>query len=88
MNTCAQRNEPADIITLALVTFGDHTLHHLFPTLDHSLIPLLQEIFEDTCKEFHLDLTPKSYTSIMCGQFEQLVRISPIKLEKKNMLKG
>lgn len=88
MNTCAQRNEPADIISLAIVTFGDHTLHHLFPTLDHSLIPLLQEIFEDTCKEFDLDLTPKSYTSIMCGQFKQLVRISPIKLEKKNMFKN
>lgn len=87
MNTCAERNEPADNLSLSLVTFGDHTLHHLFPTLDHSLLPPLQKIFEDTCKEFDLDLTPQSYTSVMCGQFKQLVRISPNNSKKKNMLK-
>lgn len=85
MNTCADRDEPADNLFLTLVTFGDHKLHHLFPTLDHSLIPLLQEIYEDTCKEFDLDLTLKSYTSVMCGQFKQLVRTTPNKPKNKNI---
>lgn len=76
-NTSVERNEPMDNIFLTLATFGDHTLHHLFPTLDHSLIPLLQDIFNETCKEFGLELTPKSFTTIILGQFKQLVRVTP-----------
>jgi len=49
----------------------------LFPALDHSLIPLLKDTYEDTCKEFGLDLTPKSFTTIMHGQFKQLTRLTP-----------
>lgn len=77
MNTTAERKEPINNIFVTLATFGDHTLHHLFPTLDHSLIPYLKEIFEDTCKEFGLDLTPTSSTALMRGQFEQLSRVTP-----------
>lgn len=87
MNTSVERDEPYNNIFLSLATFGDHTLHHLFPVLDHSIIPLLQETFEDTCKEFGLDLTPKSYTTIMKGQFKQLVRLIPNELKRNNVLK-
>ncbi|VVC46188.1 Cytochrome b5-like heme/steroid binding domain,Fatty acid desaturase domain [Cinara cedri] len=75
--TSVERNEPIDNIFLTMATFGDHTLHHLFPALDHSLIPLLQDTFEDTCKEFGLDLTQKSAVTIARGQFKQLVRLTP-----------
>jgi len=77
LKTSVERNEPINNIFVTIATFGDHTLHHLFPALDHSLIPLLQETFEDTCKEFGLDITPKSCTAIMHGQFKQLSRITP-----------
>lgn len=75
--TSVERDEPINYIFLTMATFGDHTLHHLFPALDHSLIPLLQNIYEDTCKEFGLDLTPKSTVAIARGQFKQLVRLTP-----------
>ncbi|VVC31441.1 Cytochrome b5-like heme/steroid binding domain,Fatty acid desaturase domain [Cinara cedri] len=78
MNTSAERSEPfKNNIFFQLVTFGDHTLHHLFPSLDQSLIPLVQNIFEDTCKEFGMDVSQKSVMSIMHGQFKQLVRLTP-----------
>lgn len=32
--------------------FGEHHLHHLFPTVDHYYLPLLQPIFRKTCLEF------------------------------------
>lgn len=79
MDTSIERDEPINNIFISLATFSDHTLHHLFPVLDHSLIPLLKETYEDTCKEFGLDLTPKSVTSIIRGQFKQLVRVTPNK---------
>ncbi|KAE9523809.1 hypothetical protein AGLY_015697 [Aphis glycines] len=80
--TSAERSEPINNIFLTIATFGDHTLHHLFPALDHSLIPLLKDTYEDTCKEFGLDLTPKSFTTIMHGQFKQLTRVTPNNLKK------
>lgn len=85
MKTSAERKEPINNIFLTIATFGDHTLHHLFPALDHSLIPLLKDTYEDTCKEFSLDLTPKSFTTIMHGQFKQLVRVTPNSLKDKNI---
>lgn len=77
IDTSVERSEPINNIFVTMATFGDHTLHHLFPALDHSLIPILQDTFEDTCKEFGVDLTPKSFTTVMCGQFKQLVRGTP-----------
>ena len=32
--------------------FGEHHLHHMFPTVDHYYLPLLQPAFKQTCKEF------------------------------------
>jgi len=87
MNTVAERKEPINNIFLTMATFGDHTLHHLFPALDHSLIPFLQEIFEDTCIEYGLDLTQRSCTSLMCGQFKQLTRVTPNELKNNNISK-
>jgi fatty acid desaturase len=83
METSAERNELIDNFFITMVTFGDHTLHHLFPSLDHSVILNLQDTFKYTCEEFGLDLTQKPFTTIVRGQFKQLVRITP-KNPKKN----
>lgn len=39
-------------MTLSAVSFGRHTLHHLFPTVDHSKLDLLLPIFAKTCEDF------------------------------------
>ncbi|XP_050439634.1 cytochrome b5-related protein-like isoform X2 [Adelges cooleyi] len=76
---CSERHEIGNSLLISMVTFGDHSLHHLFPALDHGMIPHVQDVFEETCKEFEIDLTPKPYGEYVRGQFEQLVRMNPNK---------
>jgi hypothetical protein len=40
---------------LSSMSFGQHNLHHLFPTLDPSVLAELYPIFEEVCKQFHID---------------------------------
>lgn len=42
--------------SLALTNFGDHALHHLFPTLDHGLLPQLYDDLFKTLTQFEADL--------------------------------
>jgi fatty acid desaturase len=61
--------------------YGQHTLHHLFPTLDHSILPQLEEIYAKTCEQF--SIVPNKKTSIinaMSDQFEQLGRTVTMKI--------
>lgn len=37
---------------LSAISYGQHALHHLFPTVDQSKLQLLVPVFEQTCKEF------------------------------------
>jgi hypothetical protein len=39
-------------LLLASTTFGNHILHHLLPTVDHSKLPLVHNTFLQTCHEF------------------------------------
>jgi hypothetical protein len=55
-------------VPLAAVSFGLHQLHHLFPTVDHSKLPLLQEMFRETCKEFKLEIFADSDSSSFKGR--------------------
>jgi fatty acid desaturase len=40
---------------LTTSSFGNHALHHLLPTVDHSKLPLLSDVYVQTCKEFGID---------------------------------
>jgi fatty acid desaturase len=48
---------------LSSVAFGNHTLHHLLPTVDHSKLPLLQSVYIETCKEFGIDFKDEYFIS-------------------------
>ena len=40
---------------VSLTCFGylnDHTLHHLFPAVDHSRHRLIRDVFLETCRDF------------------------------------
>jgi fatty acid desaturase len=44
---------------LTSISFGRHALHHMFPTIDHAYLNLLNPTFEQTCRDFGiLDLFP------------------------------
>lgn len=42
-------------LLMTSVSFGNHAMHHLLPTVDHSKLPLLFPIYVQTCKEFGID---------------------------------
>jgi len=66
---------------LALANFGDHALHHLFPTLDHGILPELYGILFETLMEFDAECRAYPWFTIIQGQFKQLVRDQPMKLD-------
>ncbi|XP_050432227.1 cytochrome b5-related protein-like isoform X1 [Adelges cooleyi] len=79
LNACSERQIIGNSVVISMITFGDHSLHHLFPGLDHSLLPHIYDVFEETCKEFGLELKLRTYGEYVRGQFQQLVRTNPRK---------
>lgn len=59
---------------LSLLTFGDHVLHHLFPTIDQSYLPYLYPELDSVCREFGIEYKMMPYWELVRGQFQQLSR--------------
>lgn len=85
MNCVIDRKEVKQNQFLTLVTFGHHTLHHLFPTIDHGILPQLHEIFLETCREFQMELREYTWWPLIVGQFQQLTRDKPKALATKEV---
>jgi fatty acid desaturase len=68
------RTDSLDNHLFMLTTFGQHVLHHMFPTFDHAILPQLREILFETCKEFEADLCIYPWYQLLIGQFKQLTR--------------
>lgn len=66
---------------LTLTNFGNHVLHHMFPTLDHAILPQLHETLINTCVEFECELREFPWWTLIAGQFKQLTRTEPKRLE-------
>jgi len=62
---------------LVITNFGDHCLHHLFPTLDHGRLKYLYPVVMDTCKEFDCEIRERTQLKLVQGQFLQLARSEP-----------
>jgi fatty acid desaturase len=77
------RKEANSNLFMTLAHFGFHSLHHMFPSLDHSLLPQLQDVFFETCVEFEVELKKMSFMYSYVGFFEQLGRTTTIKLNAK-----
>lgn len=75
LDTVMERADIKGSIFFTLTHFGDHALHHLFPTLDHAILPQLEAILEKTCKEFDAESTSCSWIHHIIGQHKQLARI-------------
>lgn len=59
---------------LVLTHFGDHILHHLFPTVDHGVLKQLYPILFKTLEEFGEEAREQSFLSHLIGQTHQLNR--------------
>lgn len=75
LHTVMDRHDIKGNLFFVLTHFGDHILHHLFPTLDHALLPQLDSLLIETCKEFEADMSTCSWFSHIAGQHTQLARV-------------
>lgn len=59
------------------IKFSD-TLHHMFPTLDHLVLPQLRDLLIETCKEFNISVREMKWNELIIPYFQQLGRMEPI----------
>lgn len=71
------RKDITGSLFLVLTNFGDHALHHLFPTIDHGKLDYLYPVFLKTCEEFGIKWRLSSQLELTKGQYLQLARIEP-----------
>lgn len=75
LDTVRGRDIIDDSAFLTLTNFGAHILHHLLPTVDHAYLPLCQNAFHETCKEFNIRGADKlNSMELVKGQFLQQIR--------------
>ncbi|XP_058451370.1 cytochrome b5-related protein-like [Malaya genurostris] len=78
MATVIDRSDRKDWQLNVLTSFGHHCLHHLFPTVDHGMLPQLYPLFLETCAEFDLEHRQYSWWQMFVGQHQQLARVIPM----------
>jgi len=62
---------------IVLVTFGEHCLHHLFPTIDHTNLHHFYPVFHQTCQEYGVKYKPLKFLQLCKGQFQLLAKNNP-----------
>lgn len=66
-----------------LTFFGDHALHHLFPTIDHALLPYLYPVFFEYCEKFKAQYRKTSQFDLFIGQIKSAAKKRPSLLEER-----
>ncbi|XP_022228126.2 LOW QUALITY PROTEIN: cytochrome b5-related protein [Drosophila obscura] len=75
MDTVIDRRDVKWLDLLVLTHFGDHALHHLFPTLDHGVLKHLYPELNQTIQEFDAELREMNHWGHIKGQTQQLLRM-------------
>lgn len=57
-----------------LTTFGEHPLHHLFPTICHSKLSHLKPALEETLKQFSEEFPQLTQLELFIGTHKQIGR--------------
>ena len=76
--TTIDRTEVRTNLFTTLAYFGDHILHHMFPSLDHAVLPQLRDILIQTCIEFEGELREFSLFDAFIAHYQQLGRTETI----------
>ncbi|RZF44379.1 hypothetical protein LSTR_LSTR007954 [Laodelphax striatellus] len=74
LDAVSERIEVKKTFPWSHLSFGDHALHHIFPTIDHDDLAELYPVFERTCAEFKVALSHMTTWQLISGQFKQLMR--------------
>ncbi|XP_049870170.1 cytochrome b5-related protein-like [Pectinophora gossypiella] len=77
LDTVIEREEFAGNHFQSLTRFGDHALHHLFPTLDHAELTYLYPTLMEHCEKFETQLRTTTFYEALISQSKQLIRKRP-----------
>lgn len=77
MDAVMDRNDITGSPFRVLTNFGDHALHHLFPTVDHGHLNDLYTVFLKTCDDFGINWRLVTQFELVKGQYRQLARNKP-----------
>ncbi|KAF2887820.1 hypothetical protein ILUMI_18353 [Ignelater luminosus] len=77
LDTTSDRYEVMGNHLLSLITFGDHAVHHLFPTLDQAVLEHLYPVVGETMKQFNLNLRMKNHFDMVFGYFRRMAIDKP-----------
>lgn len=77
------RNDINDNFFKVMTFFGDHALHHLFPTLDHALLSHLYPVFLKHCEEFRANYRLTSQFDFFIAQLKMAVKENPTLLAER-----
>ncbi|XP_063870716.1 cytochrome b5-related protein-like [Scylla paramamosain] len=77
LDAVRDRMEVTGNLLMVLTTFGEHTLHHLLPTVDHSKLNSLYPVFLETCKEFNIPFSFMNWPTLFAGKYLQMANITP-----------
>ncbi|CAH0702839.1 unnamed protein product [Spodoptera exigua] len=78
------RNDINDNFFKVMTFFGDHALHHLFPTLDHALLRHLYPVFLKHCEEFRANYRLTSQYDFFIAQLRMAVKEDPNVLKESS----
>jgi fatty acid desaturase len=75
-------------LLLVAASFGDHLMHHMFPTVDHSRLNALYPALAETCTEFGVKTPVFGQISIFAKEMHlQLARNEPNTFEQRKKMK-
>ncbi|XP_035438276.2 cytochrome b5-related protein isoform X3 [Spodoptera frugiperda] len=57
-----------------MTLFGDHCLHHMFPTLDHSVLKYMHTLFIDLCEKYQANYRVSTQFKLVLGQIKETMR--------------
>ncbi|XP_045534899.1 cytochrome b5-related protein [Papilio machaon] len=77
LDTVSERVDETDNHFKSLTRFGFHTLHHLFPTLDHAELQYLYPTFLEHCDKFDVKYRTANYMKSFIDHSKQLIRKRP-----------
>jgi len=69
LDAVAERTAVVGCLPLTLTLFGDHGLHHMFPTVDHSKLAQLYPVFERVCGQFGVRYRYFTMSEMVAGSF-------------------
>ena len=79
--------EKSPSLFLVATSFGNHLLHHLFPTVDHSKLDLLWPSLIETCREFGFDYQYLSQGNMFVGLHRQIAREKSTTFDEREKLR-